>query len=484
MGLRICFVTAEYAPLAKAGGLADAAGALARTLDAHGHDVRVFLPAYRTALATAERRWPVEFLRSIPITLGSHRYDVSVSHAEVPGSRLKVYLVECPALFDRPTLYADGPDEHLRFLLLTRAAIEACQRMAFAPDIAHCHDWHTAFLPLYLKSIYAWDRLFAATKSVFTIHNLGYQGELPGARVQDLGLGDARGMLDQGDLRAGRVNAMKHGIRYADLVTTVSPTYAREIATAEHGMGLDEVIRARGTAIVGILNGIDPDEWNPGTDRHLPHHFSLRRMVGKGLMKQALLQRIGLAIDPGRPLIGMVTRLVTQKGIDLLIDALPRLLASREFGLVVLGNGEARFERFFAELAAQHPGRIAFQQGYSEELAHWIEAGADLFLMPSRYEPCGLNQMYSLRYGTVPIVRRTGGLADSVQAFDAATGLGTGIVFEHYDAAAVTWAVGQALDLYTDHVAWNRVRRNGMQADYSWDGQAARYEAEYARLIG
>jgi len=480
---RICYVTAEFSPLAKAGGLGDAAGALARTLDARGHDVRVFLPAYRSALARIVRRWPVEFLQRIPIVLGHHRYEVSISHAEVPESRLQVYLVECPELYDRPSLYSSGPDEHRRFLVLTRAAIEACQRMAFAPEIVHCHDWHTGLLPLYLKSVYAWDRLFRTTRTVFTIHNLGYQGHIGADHVADLGLGPAVDMLDRQDLVAGHINVMKQAIRYADLVTTVSPGYAREIATPEQGMGLDGVIRSRGAGVVGILNGIDVHEWNPETDRYLPEHYTLRRLHGKRLVKKALARRVGVRLDRSTPLIGMVSRLVVQKGIDLLIDALPPLLAAHDAALVVLGNGDERFEEFFHDLARTLPGRVAFERGYSEELAHWIEAGCDMFLMPSLYEPCGLNQMYSLRYGTVPIVRRTGGLADSVRNFDETTGDGTGIVFEHYDVNGVSWAIHRALDLFRDRTAWNRLRRNGMRQDFSWENQCGLYEAEYARLL-
>jgi len=480
---RICYVTAEFSPLAKAGGLGDAAGALARSLDARGHDVRVFLPAYRSALERIVRRWPVEFLQRIPITLGQHRYEVSMSHAEVPESRLHVYLVECPELYDSIALYSSGPDEHLRFLVLTRAAIESCQRMAFAPEIVHCHDWHTGLLPLYLKSIYAWDRLFRGTRTVFTIHNLGYQGLIPADRVAELGLGPAVDMLDQQDLANGHVNVMKHAIRYADLVTTVSPGYAREIATPEQGMGLDDVIRSRGAGVVGILNGIDVHEWNPETDRYIPHRYTRRRLHGKLLMKKALAQRVRVHLGRSTPLIGMVSRLVVQKGIDLLIGALPPLLATRDATLVVLGNGELPYESFFHELAQRFPGRVAFERGYSEELAHWIEAGSDMFLMPSMYEPCGLNQMYSLRYGTVPIVRRTGGLADSVEHFDRSTGSGTGIVFEHYDVNGVSWAIHHALDLFGDRTAWNRLRRNGMRQDFSWESQCGLYEAEYVKLL-
>jgi starch synthase len=429
----------------------------------------------------------VEFLQNLSLTLGAHHYEVSVHQARVPGFPAEtaptVYLIDCPALFDRPALYSDAADEHLRFLVLSRAALESCQRMAFAPHIVHCHDWHTGFLPLYLKTTYAWDRLFAETRSVLTIHNLGYQGVFPASQVANLELGGAASQLHQDDLRAGQINSLKHGLIYADLVTTVSPTYAREICTPAQGMGLDAVLRARGEAVVGILNGVDYAEWSPETDRYVPFRFSAQDLTGKQQARDALLARLGLVARRGTALIGLVSRLTWQKGIDLLFDALPHLLTARDVCLAVVGNGEARYEEFFTNLQRSFPERVAFHQGYSEELAHWIEAASDMFLMPSRYEPCGLNQMYSLRYGTVPIVRRTGGLADSVQHYDAQTGQGTGIVFEHEDGLAVEWALTTALDLFRNKRIWNRLVRNGMAQDFSWPRQGERYIEQYLRLL-
>jgi starch synthase len=367
--------------------------------------------------------------------------------------------------------------------LLTHAALLCCQRMAFAPQILHCNDWHTAMGPLWLRTIYRWDRLFAQTRSVFTIHNIGYQGVIDaGAAAEVLPAAD-RSHLHQDELRAGRINLLRHGLLYADLVTTVSPTYAREIQGSEYGLGLEDTLRARRDAVVGILNGVDYDEWDPRRDPFLPRHFGANQLGIKASLQQELQQRVGLVAGERRPLIGMISRMAVQKGFDLLFDALPALLRAHDFNLLVLGSGEARYEDFFAGLQREYPGRVHFHRGYSEELAHWIEAAADMFLMPSRYEPCGLNQLYSLRYGTVPIVRRTGGLADSVQSFDIATGTGTGLVFNDYDSRAVVWAVSHALDLFRNRGAWRRLVQNGMAQDFSWHRQARLYVEQYQKLL-
>jgi starch synthase len=482
--LRVCFVTSEFTPLAKTGGLGDVASALARHLHSTGHDIRVFLPGYARLAGRVRERWPVDFLQNLVLDLGPHRYQYAISTARDPGSDLMLYLVDCPALYARPQFYTQDPDEHLRFLLLTRAALEACQRMSFAPQVLHCHDWHAAFGPLYLQSLYRWDRLFATTKSVLTIHNLGYQGVMPAAAAADLGLGADLHLLHQDDLRLGRINALKHGIMYADLITTVSPTYAREICTPQFGMGLDATLRARGDRLVGILNGVDYREWNPEQDRFVPYAFSAADLGGKRRAKHALLTRLNLEPGPATALIGMVSRLVWQKGIDLLYGSLPRVLAERDVCLVALGSGEAAYEEFFETLQRRHPRRVVFHRGYSEELAHWIEAGSDIFLMPSRYEPCGLNQMYSLRYGTVPIVRRTGGLADSVQPWSPESRTGTGILFDHLDGDAVYWALDTALGLYRDRGSWIALMQNGMAQDFSWETQGERYVEAYEALIG
>ena len=484
MSYRILFVTAEYAPLAKKGGLADVSAALSRFLHDRGDDVRVFLPLYRQIAERPFPRQPVGFLQNLTLRIGSREYLYSVVRGRAPGSTLELYFIDCPALYDRPGVYSPDADEHHRFLLLTRAAFECSQRMGFAPHILHCNDWHTAFGPLFLRTVYAWDRLFSATKSVLTIHNIGYQGIFEAADVGALGLGEAAWLVHQEDLAAGRINSLLHGILYADLVTTVSPTYAREICTPEYGVGLDGFLRMRGDRLVGILNGVDYNEWNPEIDRHVPLHFSSTAPAGKAAVKQAFVERLRLATTANTLLVGLVSRLVSQKGIELLPLVLPHLLRSRDLCFVAVGNGEARFEDALATLQRTFPDRVVYHRGYSEELAHWIEAASDAFLMPSLYEPCGLNQMYSLKYGTVPIVRRTGGLADSVSQYSPATGRGTGIVFEHFDGTALRWALDTTLDLFARKDHWRRLVANGMAEDFSWTRQGALYIDQYRRLVG
>ena len=482
MPLRICFATAEMAPFAKAGGLGDVSGALVKYLHAAGHDIRLFMPAYAAIRREGLEIYPVEFLQDVPVQIGAHQYRFSVQTARLPGSRTFVYLVDCPALYARPTIYGSAPDEHRRFLLLTHAAFLGCQGMGFAPQILHCNDWHTAIGALWLRSVYAWDKLFRHTRSVLTIHNIGYQGVVGLAeRAEVLPDADAS-LLHRDDLKAGRINLLRHGALYADLVTTVSPTYAREIQTAEYGMGLEDTLRLRADTLVGILNGVDYDEWDPRVDAYLPRHFGANQLGIKAGIKEEFLARLKLDGAERRALIGVVSRLATQKGIDLMMATLPQLLAARDFNLVVLGSGETAYEDFFDDLQRRHPRRVLFHRGYDESLSHWIEAASDLFLMPSRYEPCGLNQMYSMRYGTVPIVRRTGGLADSVRPFDTVTGQGTGIVFNDYSADAVAWAVNHALDLYQQKGNWRRLVQNGMAQDFSWHRQVQRYVEQYERL--
>jgi starch synthase len=356
--------------------------------------------------------------------------------------------------------------------------------MGFAPEIVHANDWHTAFAPLLLRTAYAWDRgCFGGTKSVFTIHNIGYQGVFSAGQAGDLAPGVGVDALHRGDLAAGRVNPMRHGVLHADAVTTVSPTYADEIRTPEGGHGLDGDLLARGPAVSGILNGVDYDEWNPATDRYIPHRYDADDLAGKARNKAALLDLLRMQAGPATPLIGMVTRLTRQKGLDLLFDTLPEVLGERDVRLVALGSGEPHYEQFMHGLQERHPGRAVFYSGYSEELAHFIEAAADIFLMPSMYEPCGLNQMYSLKYGTVPLVRRTGGLADSVRHFDPATGEGTGVVFNDYDPGGVRWGLDTALDWFADPALWRRMVLNGMREDFSWDRQVLEYEALYRTLV-
>jgi len=482
MPLRICFVSSEVAPLAKTGGLADVSGALPRELHAQGHDVRVFMPLYSSIGRAALQLHAVEGLRDIPIALGALEFRISVFAATLPGDLL-VYLIDCPAVYDRSTIYTNGDDEHLRFLVLQRGVLESCQRLKFAPDILHCNDWHTGLMPLMIKTLYAWDQLFAGTRSLMSIHNIGYQGQFSSATLGHSGLAVHAPRLDASDIATGSINWLREGIRHADRVATVSQTYAHEICAPIGGHGLDAALRARGDEIAGILNGVDYHEWNPATDKLLPARYRANDLTGKARVKQALVERLQLHVNVSAPVIGIVSRLTPQKGFDLLFDALPDLLQQREFGLAVLGSGESRYEEFFRGLALRFPECVAFHQGYSEELAHWIEAGSDMFLMPSMYEPCGLNQMYSLKYGTVPIVRRTGGLADSVQMWDGATRLGTGIVFNDFDVPAMRWALHTALDAFKDRSAWLQLMQNGMAQDFSWERQTRAYVALYESML-
>jgi starch synthase len=481
--LKICLVTAELAPFAKTGGLADVSGALSAYLHDEGHDVRVLMPLYSTLKSEGLVIQPVPGLQNLTVDIGPWEVEYSIDCATLDNG-MPLFLLRCPALYQRDSLYTQNDDEHLRFTLLARAAFEMCQRMQFAPDIMHCHDWHAGLVPLYLRTVYAWDKLFSNTKSALTIHNIGYQGVFSADIIGDLNLPGYEHMLHQDDLNSGRINFLKTGLLYADLLTTVSPTYAREIQGAEYGMGLDDILRKRDDALIGILNGVDDHEWNPETDPLIPKNFSARDLSGKKVCKKALQKELGLNGTAAQPLLGIVSRLVGQKGLDLLEGVLPKMLQQRDFSLAVLGTGEVHYERFFHWLHKRAPGQVSFYRGYSNTLAHWIEAGSDMFLMPSRYEPCGLNQMYSLKYGTVPIVRETGGLADSVQPINPADGSGTGILFRHYDETGLEWAVNTALNLYEDKALWTRVMRNGMALDFSWQQQGAQYVTIFRSLAG
>ena len=477
--MNVLFVTSEVAPFAKTGGLADVSAALPRYLRRVGHDVRVFLPFYNSI-----DRDSAHFEIAIPnidIRLGNRLYSVSIITAQ-RADLGTTYLVRCPALYHRGSIYTNDNDEHLRFLVLQRAALEAAQRMGFSPDIIHCNDWQTATLPMLLNTRYRWDRLFARSKTLLTIHNLNYQGTFGSHILPDTGLADSAHLFHQDQLREGRLNFLLHGILYADGINTVSPTYAHEIQTPEHGAGLDPFLRMRSSTVVGILNGVDYDEWSPDRDTHIPQRYGRNDFAGKRVNKRALLTRFGLPDIDGVPVFGIVSRLAGQKGFALLGEVLPNLLRRRRFQLIILGSGERRFEQMFAEFATAFPRQIAFYRGFSNPLAHLIEAGSDMFLMPSVYEPCGLNQLYSLRYGTVPVVHKTGGLADTVRQWNGSTG--TGFSFEHYDAGGLTWAMDAAISTYHDAPSWGRIVSNGMREDFSWDKQGRIYEELYTRMAG
>ena len=481
--MNVLFVASEVAPFAKTGGLGDVSAALPRALAAQkrGHDVRIVMPMYGR-IKGAEGAQLV--IREISLEMGGNRVILSVYAGKLPGTEVPVYFVHCPGLYGRQGIYTQDHDEHLRFAVLSWAALSICQRLGFRPDIVHANDWQTALLPILLRTAFAWDRLFAQTRTVLTIHNIGHQGSFDAKVLSDIGLAASAAHFHQDQLREGRINFMLTGLLYANALTTVSPSYAREIQQPEHGVGLDSFLRERSDVLFGILNGIDEDEWSPQLDEKIPHRYSADDLGGKELNKKALLASAGLPYVPEVPVIGIVSRLAWQKGFDLCFDVLPPMLHHRAVQMVVLGTGEPKYEQLFATLARRFPRQVAYISKFSEPAAHLIEAGSDMFLMPSRYEPCGLNQMYSLRYGTVPIVHRTGGLADTVWHFDRASGRGNGFVFEHFDEGGLRFALGAALKVWgsgtgADRATWRKLQANGMQSHFSWDERVAAYEMVY-----
>jgi starch synthase len=379
-------------------------------------------------------------------------------------------------LYDRPGIYnesnVDYRDNHIRFALLNKAAI-GIARYIFRPNVFHSHDWQAGLLAPYLRSTFSGDPTFFGAKCVLTIHNLGYQGNFWAVPIEDIGL-DPVLYHTEGMEFNGMISFLKGGIVFSDAVTTVSPTYAREIQTPEYGFGFDGLLRSRAYKLRGILNGVDYAEWNPETDRYLPAHFSSRELAGKAECKRALLQEMSLPVEMKRPLIGIVSRFADQKGFDL-VAAIANPLVEQDVALVVLGSGEKRFEEMFRHFAAERPDKFAVRIGYDNGLAHRIEAGSDMFLMPSLYEPCGLNQIYSLRYGTVPIVRATGGPDDTVDS-------ATGFKFGPYSPSALAGAIGEALDAWQVPDKWTERMRLGMGRNFSWERSAAEYQRMYAQL--
>ena len=486
--LRICLVASEVAPFAKTGGLADVLTGLGRWLGKKppggpGHDVRVFLPYYKRV---ADSGLPTEALagaQHIDVRFPNRTIRCSIRTAPLPHSEVKVHFVDCPELYGRPELYTNDGDEALRFGMLCRAVLETCQRLQWSPDVVHCNDWHTGLLPLYLRTVYAWDRLFANTKTLLTIHNIGYQGYFPDSQLDALGLGEQRAHVHHGDLRDGKVSFLKTGVLHATRLSTVSRTYAKEIQTPEFGMGMDELLRTRSADLVGIVNGVDYGDWNPGADPLIPHHFEAGNTAGKAKMKAALLSRMQLPHDGRAPVFGVVSRLTAQKGFELFADSIPVFLQREDMRLCVLGSGEDQHEKYFQWLRDTWPKKVGIYRGFHDELAHWIEAGSDVFLMPSRFEPCGLNQMYSLRYGTPPVVRRTGGLADTVEAWNPQTQTGTGFLFDEFSSHALKGTLDWVFKNWRDQRGWQKLVQNGMTRDFSWDRQGPEYVALYRSFV-
>jgi len=477
--MRIVFAASECVPYAKTGGLADILGALPAAVAGLGHQVTMYLPLYRQVqkhLQSTRRRVAIQ---SLTIPFQNYSRFVTVVDGGVHDG-VQYNFIDCPELFDRESLYGTAAggytDNAERYGLFCRAVLESTKQLG-VPDIFHVHDWQAAMLPVMLRTIYYFDPLLRHVPTVLTIHNAGYQGLFASSTIPLLQLGWDTFTMEKLEYW-GQVNFLKGGIVYADTITTVSPRYAEEIQTPEYGNGLDDMLRKRSADLHGILDGVDYKHWDPATDSRIAAHYTPERLDGKAICRKDLLHAFSLDHCPaGTPVLGIVSRAATQKGFDL-IAAIADQLAAQDIFLVVLAQGEPYYEGLFRSIAERHPKKIAVKIAYDETLAHKIEAGADIFLMPSRYEPCGLNQIYSLKYGTVPVVRATGGLDNTIEDYDEAAGTGTGFKFYGLNAQELWVAIERALKLFRDKPAWQKLMRNGMAKNFSWHGPAT----EYVRL--
>lgn len=486
--MRILFATAEVAPIAKTGGLGDVCGSLPKALTKLGHEVVVFMPFHRQA-----REWFAssgaaidQALPTTQILWANWAAEATYLRSTLPGSDIPLYLVANDAFFDREQIYApraDGYDDGIeRFTFFCRAVVEGCELLSITPDLLHAHDWHTALLPIYLHSGLRGGEPFRNTRSVYTIHNLNYQGIGRAAQFAALGL-HGRYWAPDGVEHYGEVNLMKGGIIFADQVTTVSPNYAHEIQLPAYGAGLDGVVRSLSFKLTGILNGIDAERWNPADDPDLPSHYDGDRLNGKALCKRALLREAKLRFRAKTPLLCFISRLVDQKGVDLLVPVLSRMLRAGAHA-VALGSGEPRYETALAQVGMENSGRCRVWIGFDDALSHRIYAGADILLMPSIYEPCGLNQMYALRYGTLPVVRLTGGLVDTVIPFDGTNEeVANGFGFTAVGSQDLYTAAWTGMLNYRDARIWKQLQRNAMAADFSWDRSAGEYDIVYRRAL-
>jgi starch synthase len=482
--LKILFVTSELAPLISTGGLADVAASLPQALKAQGHDVRIIMPCFGNI--------PLEY-RGDPYCLCVAELGAKVQHgamrvAAVPGTDIPLYLIEHEGYFGRERPYGVGAYEYddnaERFCFFCLAALHAIPQTHWRPDIVHCHDWHTAPIPAFLRTRFQDDPFWGTIPTLFTIHNLAFQGRYGAAKFADTGmepwLFQPNYVEYQGDM-----NLMKAAIVFSTKLNTVSPRYAKEIQTLEYGAGLDGVLGTRSADLHGILNGVDYTLWNPSTDAHLPANYDQRNLSGKQVCKKALQEAAGLPVNAATPVIGIVSRLFWQKGLDLVVDALDRL-AAYDLQLVVLGSGDPDLERRLTAAAQRYPDRIKVRLTFDVPLSHLVQAGSDFFLMPSRYEPCGLSQLYSMAYGTVPIVRRTGGLADSVRDINPVYRKhknATGISFVPLTVDALVKSIRDAMRLYADKAAFATVQHAGMNEDFSWERSCRAYTDLYAEAI-
>jgi starch synthase len=479
--LKVLILAAEIVPFAKVGGLADVVGALPKALQALGHDVRLVMPRYRQV---NERFRLLRVIETISINLGSYQVPVSICQGEI-GNHIPVYMIDAPRYFDRENIYG-YTDDGERFILFCRAALEAMRALQWSPDIVHCNDWHTGIVPNWINTIYRDDPFYAHTASVYTIHNLAYRGIFGYRLLEVAGVADSRFLYPQ-LTEENVVDIMGRGILFADAVTTVSERYAQEILTPIFGEKLDHLLRSRRDRLFGILNGVDYQEIDPATDRYIHTQFAVCSLDKRLENKLALQQKVHLPVKEDVPLLAMISRMADQKGFDLLAKIIePLLLQGVQF--VLIGVGDQHYQEMFQKLEERYPEQVAVFLTFNTELERRIFAGSDMFLMPSRFEPCGLNQMIAMRYGCVPIVRNVGGLADTVQEYDPLTGTGNGFVFEHYAPEQYGhWdffaAIMRAMTIYRFKDVWRTLQLHGMAADRSWQVSAMRYVQVYRKAL-
>jgi starch synthase len=484
--MKIAFVSSEAVPYAKTGGLADVAGALPAALSKLGCEVRLYIPKYSSI---DEAKYNMRYcwdIGEMQIKIGKNIRTVHVHTSKLPDTDVGVYFIDCPHYFFRGMLYTDDPDEDERFILFSKAVLEAIQRDDWTPDIIHCNDWQTGLIPLYLKDNYSWNDKFDKTASLLTIHNIGYQGRFDASSRFRAEIREDYYFPGGPVEYFGDISFMKTGIYFADIINTVSKNYAMEILTPEYGAGMEGILNQRKQDVYGILNGVDYAQWDPGSDSLIPYKYSIDDMTGKQRNKQFLCDHFKINCQDDVPLIGIVSRMAGQKGFELIAEVSDQLM---ELGArwIILGNGEEKYENLFRYLAAFYPGKLTAYIGFNTELSHLIEAGADIFLMPSQYEPCGLNQIYSLKYGTVPVVRKTGGLADTVRDWDesvlSGTENGNGFSFEKYTGAAMYSALQRAIDAYHNKPLWHKIQQNGMNNVFSWENSAKEYLSLYKKSL-
>ncbi len=487
--LNVLFISSEVEPFAKTGGLADVSSALPQVIRQLDHEIRVMLPRYGSINERKARLHDMIRLKDIEIPVGTRHFTANVKSSFLTNAQIKVqtYLLDNPTLFGRQGLYVhpdtnkDFPDNDVRFTFFNRGVLEVLKKLGWQPDIIHCNDWPTGLVPAYLKTLYKDDPFYKDTKTVFTIHNMAYQGVFPRASLAHTLL-PAEQHTEHGVMAHGSLNFLKAGLIHADALTTVSERYAKEIRSSDElGCGLQGVLEKRKHDLTGILNGADYTVWDPAVDTLIPQRYDARSIDLKVENKKALLTKVGLPFQERTPVIGIISRLADQKGFDLIGETLDDLM-KLQVQLVVLGTGEKKYHVLFEKAARKYPQQVGISLTFDNNLAHLIEAGSDMFLMPSRYEPCGLNQIYSMRYGTAPVVRATGGLDDTVEEFHPAAGTGTGFKFTEYEGSALLKTVQRAVALYADSAAWRKLIKNGMAKDFSWEASARKYIQLYRSL--